>query len=120
MVSCIIVDDERDTTESYSERLASNGLDILGIGYNGKEAVELYKKVKPDVVYLDINMPEYDGFYAIDKIRKINPLAIILVLTASVSKGTMDEIKGKNLFVFSKPFNFDLLLSVTKELVKNS
>ena len=120
MVSCIIVDDDKDTTESYSERLKSRGVNVLGVGFDGKEAVELYQKVNPDIVFLDINMPEYNGFYAISEIRKVNPSAPVLIVTASVSKETMDELRAKNLFVFCKPFDFDLLLSVANELIKRS
>ncbi len=70
MVSCIIIDDDKDVTESLSERLVLREVEVLGIGFDGKEAVELYGKLKPDVVFLDINMPGYDGFYAIEGIKK--------------------------------------------------
>lgn len=120
MISCIVIDDEKDIVESYSARFKSRGVSVLGIGYDGKEAVELYQKVNPDVVFLDVNMPKYDGFYAVDEIRKINPLAVILIISASIIPATLDKLKEKNLLVFTKPFDFDLLLSTADELVKKS
>ena len=116
MVSCIIIDDDKDVAESLSERLTLREVEVLGIGFDGKEAIELYQKVKPDVVFLDINMPKYDGFYAIDEIKKIDPSAVIIIVTASVSDETMKKLKEGNLYAFTKPYNFYELLKKAREL----
>ena len=81
MTSVIIVDDDRDTLEVFSEYLRMKGVKVLGQGRNGKEAVELYQKFKPDIAILDMRMPEFDGKYAIDEIKKIDSDAQIIVVT---------------------------------------
>ncbi|MBA4718692.1 MAG: response regulator [Nitrosopumilus sp.] len=71
----------------------------------------MYKKHQPDVVLLDLVMPEFDGYYAIENIRKINPDAKIIVLTSSVQ-----EYYGKKL-VELKPYAIFIKPFMIKELV---
>ena len=113
--SCIIIDDDYDLVESCTDSLKFYGIDVLGTGYNGKEALELYQKVNPDIVFLDMNMPKYDGFYAIDEIRKIDPYAKIIVVTANMSESMTEKIKSKNCPVINKPFSFNELLDTAKK-----
>ena len=79
MMSVIVVDDQLSIVELCVDFLKSHGLDVLGVGYDGKDAVELYKRLKPDVVVMDMNMPKYDGRYAINEIKKINPNVKIII-----------------------------------------
>jgi two-component system, chemotaxis family, chemotaxis protein CheY len=58
---------------------------------NGLEAVELFAQFKPDVVTMDITMPDMDGLSAVDQIIKSNPRAIILVVSALADKATAVE-----------------------------
>lgn len=64
----IVIDDDIDVIDAFSEYLRIKGIDVLGIGYHGKDAVNLYQQFKLDVVFLDAKMPKYDGFYGIEKI----------------------------------------------------
>lgn len=61
MARVIVVDDDPDTVEVFSEYLKLKGIDIVGTGSDGKEAVDLYQEFKPDIIILDMKMPEYDG-----------------------------------------------------------
>ena len=61
MTSVIIVDDEKDIVNSLSMLLESHGIDVIGKGYNGLEGIQLFDKLHPDIVLLDLAMPEYDG-----------------------------------------------------------
>ncbi|MCH8860624.1 MAG: response regulator [Thaumarchaeota archaeon] len=65
MRSVIIVDDEEDCRDTLQETLELSGIDVAGTGANGEEAYQLYEKFLPDVTILDLNMPDYDGNYAI-------------------------------------------------------
>ena len=65
-------DDNEDIVYSMTELLEIYGIDVVGKGYNGLEAVELFEKFSPDVVLLDLMMPQYDGLYALRKIREIS------------------------------------------------
>ena len=58
----IIVDDDQDTVEVFCEYLTIKGIDVIGIGHNGREAIELYQELKPDVVLSDVLMPTMMDF----------------------------------------------------------
>lgn len=88
MITCIIVDDDVNTVKVFSDLLGFLGLDVLDKGHSGSEAVSLYKKHNPDIVFIDIMMPITDGFYAIKEIRNINPASKIVAITADVSEKT--------------------------------
>jgi len=90
MTSVIVIDDNEDIVYSMSELLEVYGINVIGKGYNGLEAVQLYNKLHPDAVLLDVMMPEYDGLYALKEIRKINPKSVILMVTGDASQ-LMDD-----------------------------
>jgi two-component system chemotaxis response regulator CheY/two-component system response regulator (stage 0 sporulation protein A) len=81
MIRAIVVDDDKDTVALFSEILSGNKIEVVGKGYNGQEAAFLYQKLKPDVIFLDVIMPVYDGIYGITKIREMNPDAIVIITT---------------------------------------
>jgi len=117
--TAIIIDDEPDILESFSEYLSVLGIDILAVGKNGKEAVEQYKKFKPDVVLLDAKMPDYDGIYGLRSILEYDKDAKVIIVTASVSVGTEKILldSGAAALVW-KPFDGKNLLNIIEE-VKN-
>lgn len=111
--TAIVVDDDPDTVELLSEYLEMKGILVLGKGYDGKQGVELYHKLAPEIVFLDILMPNYDGIYALKEIRKINPKAKVIIITADLSLDTaskLDDMKA-TLLVY-KPYEFDEIMTV--------
>jgi len=117
--SVIVVDDDRDTVEVFCEFLSIKGIDVLGNGYNGEEAVELYEKLKPDIVFCDVMMPQYDGFYALKKIRGIDPNAKVIMVTADMTSDTEEQLKKLNATaVVYKPYEIDGIME-TIDKVKN-
>jgi len=114
MTSIIIVDDQSNIVEASVAYLESYGLEVLGIGYDGNDAVALYKRLKPDVVLLDMNMPVYDGAYAVNEIKKTDPNAKIIV--CSGNKDTCELIKNQVSNVLVKPHLNDELLKAIREL----
>jgi len=74
----LVVDDDIDTLEVFAEFLEIKDVNVVGRGHDGKEAVELFEKHRPDFVLMDIMMPDYDGFYGIEEIRKIDPSSMTL------------------------------------------
>lgn len=85
MTSVIVVDDDEDIVYSMSEFLEMYGINVVGKCYNGLEGVELYNKLHPDAVLLDLMMPEYDGLYALKEIRKIDPKSVVLIVTGGLT-----------------------------------
>ena len=111
----IVIDDDKDQVYLLSEILESSGKQVNGIGYNGKEAVELYEKHKPDIVFLDIMMPEYDGFYAIDRIKKIKADAKIIAITGDMSEKTQQKLEANNIPILYKPYDISTIAKVCVE-----
>jgi CheY-like chemotaxis protein len=106
VVTCIIVDDDVNTTKVFSDILDLMGLHVVGTGFSGSEAVCLYKQYRPDVVFIDLMMPKTDGFYAIEKIRKIDPTAKIVAVTANLTLETSQRLEELKInAVIYKPFS---------------
>ena len=109
--SVIVVDDDQDTVRLFSEFLQEKGINVIGKGYDGVTAVKLYKQKKPNVVLIDLNMPNGSGFYAIKKIQEINPKARIIAVTADTSTETDEKLQKLNVSSIQKPFNIEYVVS---------
>lgn len=100
----LIVDDSmvmRDTIERYLE---GYDLDIIGMAQNGVKALEMVTEHKPDVVTLDITMPEMDGLECLEKIMDIHPECKVMIITALSDKLTgLQAIDKGALGFFLKP-----------------
>jgi len=109
----LLVDDDEDNRSAMSDILEFKGLSIVASAKNGLEAVEQFSKYTPDVVLMDIMMPEYDGFYGIEHIKNIDPNAKIIAVTADQSVETQRKLKEmqQNLIIF-KPFDIDALVKM--------
>ncbi|PBO84387.1 MAG: response regulator [Thaumarchaeota archaeon] len=102
----IIIDDEEDLLDLYADYFFLKGFSIIGKGIDGCQAEQLFIEKKPDFVILDINMPNYDGYYAIKKIKEKDPNAKIFVITGhntcSLGEG---EVEG----IYQKPVNMKIV-----------
>ena len=113
-IRALVVDDEKETLDLFSELLTSHNIQVVGKGHNGKEALFLFQKLKPDVVYLDVSMPVYDGLYALEKIREINPNAIVFLIVEKMSlKSEMKMNRLNPSFVFREPLDVDDIIQNT-------
>jgi len=120
MPNIIIVDDDKDTILTFADYLAIHKIEVLGLAYDGKEAIELYKKLKPDIVLLDIMMPEYDGFYAFEGIRKLNPDAKIIAVTADLTADTEKKLIQLNANALTyKPYDIENIIETIEKVNKD-
>ena len=93
-----------------------NGYEIAGEVSNGAEAVAMYKEVKPDIVTMDITMPEMDGITAVKEIKKIDPNAkIVMVSTMGQQALVIEAIKAGALDFIVKPFQPDRVLQALEK-----
>jgi DNA-binding NarL/FixJ family response regulator len=118
LIKAIIIDDEVDSAEVFAEFLKLKDIDVAGLGKNGKEGVELYQKHNPDVVFLDLVMPEYDGFYALEEIKKINSDARVVIITAFLTdmmRKKLDNFGVED--VFQKPYSVKEVADSIKEKI---
>lgn len=103
--TAIIIDDDHDIASVFKEYLELYGITTLGIGHNGKSAVELYQKIKPSIVLLDVMMPDYDGFYGLGKIKQLDPSAKVIMATADATQESRDRLTSLGAdAVLHKPF----------------
>lgn len=82
MKKVLIVDDASFMRMTIRTILERNGFQVIGEAENGKVGVEMYKALSPDIVTMDITMPEMDGIQAVKMIKQGNPEAKILMITA--------------------------------------
>lgn len=92
---------------------------VVGVASNGQDAIVKYGVLKPDLVLLDIKMPIMDGLQALEEIRKLNPTAMVLMVSANATMGSVSEAtqKGAAGFVV-KPLNAANVLSKIKMCLK--
>jgi diguanylate cyclase (GGDEF)-like protein len=111
----LIVDDAPDTLEIIQRLLRYDGFDVI-IASTGEEGVKRVETEKPDVVLMDINLPGMDGTEALKRIRMINPIQSIIMLTAfaTVENAIQALKEGASDFV-KKPFENEHLIHIVNQ-----
>jgi two-component system chemotaxis response regulator CheY len=87
-------------------------VNVLATANDGDQAVNMYKKYHPDIVFTDLNMPKYDGFYAIKKINDLDPDAKIVVVTGDSNANRSSFPDSLNVRVIRKPFDLQVIKQV--------
>ena len=115
----LIVDDSSIMQKNIEKNLREYDLEIIGTASNGREALEMVRDKKPDVITLDITMPEMDGIACLDEIMKIHPSAKVMIITALSDKltGLIALDKGARGFLY-KPVTSDDLAKAFDKLLK--
>ena len=115
----VIVDDNEDITNVMSDILEIGGFNVVGIGHDGKEAVSLYRKYKPDFIFLDVRMPIMNGIQALKEIKDENPNANVIMITADDGTGIIQELKKLNATaIIVKPFKIETIFETIKNINK--
>jgi CheY-like chemotaxis protein len=116
MPTAIIIDDYDELADLLEHFLKLLGIKTVAKGRNGMEAFELYRAHNPDYVFLDVSMPVYDGFFALNKIRQQNPYAKIIMATGDKSEDTRRqlEIMGATDILY-KPIEPNLLKNAMEQ-----
>ena len=78
----LVVDDAAFMRMMVKDILSKNGYEIVGEAENGMKALEKYQELKPDLVTMDITMPEMDGISAVKEIKKVDPNAKVVMCSA--------------------------------------
>ena len=101
----MIVDDSRIIRRKIARSLEQHELEVIARAANGREAVEMFKTAQPDIVTMDLTMPEMDGIECVELLVELNPNVLILVVSALADKSTAIQAlkKGANGFL-CKPF----------------
>ena len=114
----LIVDDSMFMRLSLKQILQRNGFEVVAEGENGAKGVELYKRFKPDLVTLDITMPEMDGLEALINIKKINPDAKAIMISALGQESFVKQaiMNGAKSFIV-KPYKEEFVINVIRKII---
>lgn len=114
----MIVDDAAFMRMMIKDILVKNGYEVVGEAANGVEAVEKYKELKPDLVTMDITMPEMDGVTALKEIKKIDPNAKVIMCSAMGQQAmVIDAIQSGAKDFIVKPFQNDRVIEAVRKAV---
>jgi len=116
----LIVDDASFMRLSLRTMLENSGFQVAGEAGNGLEAIKLYAKLRPDVVTMDITMPELDGIQALKSILDIDKDAKVVILSAMGQEERVREavLAGAKTFIV-KPFKEEHLIQTLNKLANN-
>ncbi|WP_010093413.1 response regulator [Ornithinibacillus scapharcae] len=112
----LIVDDAAFMRMMIKDILSKNGFDVVGEAQDGVQAVELYNELTPDLVTMDITMPEMDGISALKKIRETNPNAKVIMCSAMGQQAmVIDAIQAGAKDFIVKPFQADRVIEAIQK-----
>jgi len=115
--TAIAIDDNQDVLSLFVELLQIKDFKVIGTGHNGRDAVELFQKLRPDITFLDVVMPGTDGLYALERIREISPDSVVIMVTTDLSQDTATRLeKLKATAVVYKPFDIDVLVKIVENI----
>jgi two-component system, chemotaxis family, chemotaxis protein CheY len=118
MAKILVVDDSLISRVNLKKILSAEGHEVVGEGTNGLEAVKKFGELKPDLLTLDITMPEMDGLEALQKIVGIHPSAKVIMISAL---GQNDKIiqamkSGAKQYI-TKPYEPNIVISTIKQIL---
>ncbi|GAB6933473.1 response regulator [Calditerricola satsumensis] len=114
----LVVDDAAFMRMMIKEILTKNGYTVVGEASDGHQAVALYKELQPDVVTMDITMPEMDGIAALKEIKKIDPNAKVIMCSAMGQQAmVIDAIQAGAKDFVVKPFQADRVLEALRKVL---
>lgn len=112
----LIVDDAAFMRMMIRDILSKNGYDVCGEANDGQQAIEKFKELKPDLITMDITMPEMDGINALKEIKKIEPNAKVIMCSAMGQQAmVIDAIQAGAKDFIVKPFQADRVIEAIKK-----
>lgn len=117
----LIVDDSNIIRKAIEKYTSKYNLELVGTAGDGIKALEIFRLTMPDLVTLDITMPEMDGLSTLKEIMSIKPSTKVVVISAQSDKTTVLEALEEGAADFiPKPFNEEKLDSVLKKLIEEA
>lgn len=114
----LVVDDAAFMRMMIKDILSKNGFEIVGEAENGARAIEKYKELVPDLVIMDITMPEVDGIQAVKEIKKFNPDSKVIMCSAMGQQAmVIESIQAGARDFIVKPFQAERVLEAVKKVL---
>src|SRR5690625_5147206 len=112
----LIVDDAAFMRMMIKDILVRNNYQVVGEAQDGNEAVEKFKELQPDLVMMDITMPEKDGIEALKEIKEHDPLAAVIMCSAMGQQAmVIDAIQAGAKDFIVKPFQADRVMEAVNK-----
>lgn len=112
----VIVDDNIDITGVFADIFEVTGNKVVGIGHDGRDALELFLKHKPDFIFIDVMMPVMNGIEALKAIKENEPNAKVIMVTADNSTNTIKDLEKLNATaIIFKPFKIEDIINVIEK-----
>lgn len=119
MASILVVDDAAFMRMTIKQMVESKGHTVIGEAGNGIEAISQYKALNPEVVFLDLTMPEMNGMETIKHIKDYDPGAKIIVCTAMGQQERIAQaIQNGAVDFIVKPFKVDRIVAAVEKVLK--
>ncbi|EJY55634.1 response regulator receiver protein [Alicyclobacillus hesperidum URH17-3-68] len=119
MAKILVVDDAAFMRMMIKDILTKNGFEVVGEAADGAQAVDKYQELKPDLVTMDITMPEVDGIEALKRIRVIDPNARVIVCSAMGQQAmVIDAIQAGAKDFIVKPFQADRVVEAVQKALR--
>lgn len=117
----LIVDDSRTSRRMLREIMEEIGLTVIGEAKDGEEGFLMYKELNPDMVTLDITMPKIDGIQALSLIKKYDPEALAVVITAAGQREKMVQaVKYGAAEFITKPYDKPEVEFILKKIIEKN
>ena len=114
MAKILVIDDEPNVRSLLDILLRGEGYDVL-LADNGWQGLELYRREHPDVIVLDLKMPELDGITVLKHIRDVDLKQPVIILTGDSTPGTERQVRALGVSEFIvKGSSLDLLMDTLK------
>ena len=119
--TALVVDDDKDIVDLFVEFLEICNVSVIGTAFNGKQAEKVYQELVPDIVFSDVMMPDYDGFYALEQIKKVSPNVIMVMISGDVRSETIKRLEelGADAILY-KPFDMQKVVSTVNDLLSRT
>ncbi len=118
MAKVLVIDDEQGIRHLLDTLLSRKGYDIV-LADNGRKGLELFRRERPDVVVLDLKMPEMDGVAVLQQIRRLTPDQPVIILTGAATPEREQQVRALGVTEFvEKEFSLHRLGDALKRLLK--
>jgi CheY-like chemotaxis protein len=118
MATVLVIDDEPSDRALLDMKLRRQGYDVF-IAHNGWKGLQLYRQGRPDVVVLDLRMPELDGVTVLKEIRRVDPKQPVIIWAGDIPPETERQVRALGVSeVIQKDSSIQLLVDTLKSLFK--
>ena len=113
----LVVDDSSFLRNSLKKILEDHGCEVVGMAENGLEAITKYKELKPDLVTLDIIMPQMNGLEVLKLLKVVDPNAcVVMVSSMSAQQSVTDCVQAGAKNYILKPYEADKVIAVIQKV----